>query len=113
MNPRTAAATIATAAALLAPAGASAFNQPYFPYQPGDPQLNGCQSGWEALKVSVLTAAGYGLPAKLDATANGGNGDNTICGKPVSTAEEQARFSNENVPIIFDFRDNTLQPYQG
>lgn len=113
MNPRIAAATIATVAALIAPATAGAFDQPYFPYQPADPQLNGCPSGWEALQVSVMTPAGYQLPAMLDSPANGGNGDGIICGKPVSTAEEQARFSAESVPIIFDFRDNDLKPYQG
>jgi hypothetical protein len=115
MNPKTTAATIATAAALLAPATAAAFDQSFIPYQPGDPQLNSCPSGWEALKVADLTASGYALPAKLDSgqVGNGGNNDGVVCGKPVSSAEENARFSGESVPIIFDFRDNTLEPYQG
>jgi hypothetical protein len=111
MNPKTTAATIATVAALLAPAAAAGFDQSSIPYQPGDPQLNGCPSGWEALKVADLTPLGYRLPAKLDSLDNGGNGDGTVCGKPVSTAEEQARFSGDSAPIIFDFRDNTLGPY--
>jgi hypothetical protein len=113
MKLKTTAAIIVAAGALLAPTAASAFDQPYFPYQPGNPQLNGCPSGWEALQVSVLTAAGYGLPAKLDSgqVGKGGNNDGIVCGKPVSTAEEQARFSGETVPVIFQFTDNTLQPY--
>lgn len=113
MNPKTLAATLATAAVLLTPTAASAFDQNVIPYTPGNPATNGCPSGWEALQVSVLTKAGYGLPAKLDSgqVGNGGNNDNIVCGKPVSIAEEQARFSNETVPIIFDFRDNTLRPF--
>jgi hypothetical protein len=96
---------------LIAPSAASAFDQPYFPYQPGDPQLNGCPSGFEALQVSILSAAGYHVTAVVDSPANGGNGDGIICGKPVSAGEMTARFSSENVPIIFSFRDNNLEPF--
>ncbi len=109
MKPTIVAGTLAFAfVAFVAPTAAGAFDQSYIPYQPGDPATNGCPSGWEALKVSDLTAAGYGLPSKIDTA---GNNDNLVCGKPVSSAEETARFSGEKVPIIFDFRDNTLQPY--
>jgi hypothetical protein len=107
------AATIATTAMLLAPAAASAFDQPYFPYQPGDPQLNGCPSGYEALNVTILSAAGYHVAVIVDSPANGGNGDGIICGNPVSAGEMAARFAGENVPIIFSFRDNNLEPFAG
>jgi hypothetical protein len=115
MNPKIAAAVIATTAALLAPPAASAFDQPYVPYQPGAPATNGCPSGWEALRVADLTPLGYHLPALIDSglVGNGGNNDGIVCGKPVSPAEEQARFSGDSAPVIFDFRDNTLNPYQG
>lgn len=110
MNPKIAAATIATTAALLMPAGAGAFAP--IPYQPGNPTTNGCPSGWEALQVAALTPLGYGLPSRIDSLANGGNGDGVVCGKPVSSAEQTARFSTETV-LIFDFRDNNLQPFAG
>jgi hypothetical protein len=116
MTPKTTAAMIATTAALLAPSAAAAFDQTFIPYQPGDPQLNGCPSGWEALKVADLTPFGYKLPAKLDSGqvgngGNGGNNDGVVCGKPVSSAEEDARFSSDSAPIMFDFRDNTLDSF--
>jgi len=38
-----------------------------------------------------------------------GNGDGIVCAKPLSAAEQAARFPNEDV-VIFDFRDNTLTP---
>jgi hypothetical protein len=107
------AATIAVAAMLVAPAAASAFDQPYFPYQPGDPQINGCPSGSEALEVSILSVVGYRAAAIVDSPANDGNGDGIICGKPVSAGEMAARFPGENVPIIFSFRDNNLEPFAG
>jgi hypothetical protein len=112
MNPRTTATAIVTAAALLAPAAAAAYDQTAIPYQPGAPALNGCPAGWEALQVSSLTPLGYGLPAKLDATANGGNGDGTVCGQPFTPQEQAARAPGETVPVLFDFRDNSLKAFQ-
>lgn len=99
------------AATLLVPASAYAFDQPFVPYAPGDPATNGCPAGWEALQVSDLTPLGYRLPARIDSLANGGNGDGTVCGKPFSTGEEVARTSGETVPVVFDFRDNSLNSY--
>jgi hypothetical protein len=64
--------------------------------------------------VTDLGQYSYRVRVVLDSPANGGNGDGVVCGKPVSPAEEEARFANETgVPIIFDFRDNNLQPFQG
>jgi hypothetical protein len=114
MNPKMAVATIATVAALLAPAGASAFDQSFIPYHAGNPATNGCPSGWEALQLADLAKYPYRVPIALDSRANGGNGDGVVCGKPVSSAEEDARFSHDtNVPIIFNFRDNTLNASTG
>lgn len=98
----------AVAAALVAAAGAGATDQSVIPYQPGDPQANGCPSGWEALSDAVLLSLGYQAPTVVDA-----NGDGVICGKPWTTAEEDARIPNHVVPVVFDFEDNHLPPYAG
>lgn len=100
-------AALAAAFAVAATAGA-AFDQSVIPYQPGDPQTNGCPAGWEALALSDLTPYGYRLPSMLDATANGGNGDGVVCGHPWTAAEQAARLPDATVPIIFDFQDNNL-----
>jgi hypothetical protein len=49
------------------------------------------------------------MAARVDDAANGGNSDGIVCAKPLSAAEQAARFPNETV-VIFDFRDNTLTP---
>ncbi len=100
--------TAALAAALAAAVGAEAGGQTIIPYQPGDPQTNGCPAGWEALALSDLIPYGYQLPAQIDATANGGNGDGIVCGHPWTAAEQAARLPNATVPVIFDFQDNNL-----
>ena len=70
---------------------------------------NGCPPTYELLTVSVLTAAGYGIPAALD-DPNGpflsfgspGNGDNTVCALPLGN-----RTTPEGLQI-YNFWDNTL-----
>jgi hypothetical protein len=94
----------ALAAALALAAGAAAA----IPSAPGDPVVNGCPAGFEAIQVADFPAQ-YRLPARVDDPANGGNSDGIVCAKPLSAAEQAARFPNENV-VIFDFRDNTLTP---
>jgi hypothetical protein len=108
MTAKIAVTALVAAAALAAAAGAGAtgVDQSVIPYQPGDPQTNGCPSGWEALSVDDLLGLGYQAPATVNA-----NGDRLICGKPWTTAEQTARIPNAHVPVIFDFRDNDLPPY--
>jgi hypothetical protein len=85
---------------------AAAFDQTVIPYQPGNPQTNGCPAGSEALNLSDLAPYGYRVVSSgLDA-----NGDGIICGKPFTPEEQAARFPNASVPVIFDFRDNNLPP---
>jgi hypothetical protein len=100
----------AVTAGLAVAAGASAFDQTVIPFEPGDPLTNGCPAGWEALEVSDLTPHGYQLPSLLDSTANGGNGDGIVCGKPLTPQAQDARFPNALVPVIFIFDDNDLPP---
>ncbi len=113
MNIRvTGAALGAAMSLLLATAGVvGAFDQGVIPFTSGNPLTNGCPSGFEALAVGDLTPYGYELPSFLDDPANGGNGDGTVCGKPLAPQEQAARFPNAHVPIIFDFRDNNLPPF--
>jgi hypothetical protein len=99
------------AVAVLGSANAYAFDQTVIPFAPGDPSVNGCPAGWEMLKVADLNPYGYVLPSIIDSLANGGNGDHKVCGKPLSAAEMAARFPDARVPIIFDFRDNSLNAY--
>jgi hypothetical protein len=104
-------ASAAAVSLLLAMAGvAGAYDQDTIPYQRGDPLTNGCPSGWEALQVTDLTDASsnYQLPGHLDATANGGNGDGVVCGKPFTPQEQAAQFPNAVVPVVFYLRDNDL-----
>jgi hypothetical protein len=88
--------------------GAAAFDQSAIPFQPGNPVLNGCAAGLEALQVSDFPS-GYLAPARIDDPANGGNGDGVVCGKPWNPAEQAARLPNADV-LIFSFTDNTLTP---
>jgi hypothetical protein len=100
--------SIAALVAVLAlAAGASAFENT-IPFTPGNPLVNGCPAGFEAIQVSDFPVQ-YRVPARLDNPANGGNGDGTVCGKPLTPQEQAAQFPNENV-LIFNFRDNTLTP---
>ncbi len=100
--------TAALAVALATAAGAGAGGQTVIPYQPGDPQTNGCPAGWEVLALSDLIPYGYQLPTQIDSTANGGNGDGIVCGHPWTPAEQAARLPAATVPVIFDFEDNNL-----
>ena len=107
-----------TAGAVIAAAGAlipcavtvSARDQTVIPSQPGDPDTNGCPTGWEALRVADLRPLGYGLPDRIDSAANGGNHDGVVCGHPLTPQEQEARFPGDTVPVLFDFRDNDLPP---
>ena len=101
------AVALATALAVAATAGAT-FDQSVIPFQPGNPQTNGCPAGFEALALSDLVPLGYEVPSMLDATANGGNGDGIVCGHPWTAAEQAARLPNAVVPVIFDFEENSL-----
>ena len=94
-------------AALVLATGASAFDNT-IPFTPGNPNLNGCPAGFEAIQVADFPA-GYRLPARLDSPANGGNGDGTICGKPLNPQAQAAQFPDEDV-LLYEFRDNTLTP---
>lgn len=100
--------TAALAATLAAAAWAGAADQAVIPYQPGDPQTNGCPAGWEVLALTDLAPFGYQAPTTLDSTATGGNGDGLVCGHPWTTAEQTARLPNAPVPVVFDFQDNDL-----
>lgn len=97
----------------LAPRVAAARDQSAIPFQPGDPHVNGCPSGWEALALSDLGPYGYRVPFLIDSRHNGGNGDGIVCGKPFTPQEQAARLPNDTrVPVIFDFRDNDLPAAQ-
>ena len=75
------------------------------------PPVSGCPAGYQVLDVSTLTGLGYHVPALVDDPANGGNGDGTVCGKPVNpTRTAQLCGTPCDVGIIYDFRDNTLTP---
>ncbi len=108
MKPRiTAAALAAAISLLLATTGvAGAWTQHVIPFQPGDPLVNGCPSGWEALQLSDLAPYGYHVPFAIDNPANGGNGDGVVCGNPWTPAEMAAREPGATGPVIFDFVDN-------
>lgn len=83
---------------------AQAQDQTSIPYQPGDPQLNGCPAGFEALALSDLAGLGYHVPFVIDAA---GNNDGIVCGKPWVPQEQAARAPDAPV-IIFGFEDNKL-----
>ena len=100
--------TAALTAALATAAAAGASGQTVIPFQPGDPQTNGCPAGWEALALSDLIPYGYQVPTQIDSPANGGNGDGVVCGHPWTAAEQATRLPNATVPVIFDFQDNNL-----
>ncbi|HEY5012698.1 MAG TPA: hypothetical protein VIK61_08340 [Acidimicrobiia bacterium] len=98
----------AALATLALATGAAAFDQSAIPFQSGNPVLNGCAAGLEALQVSDFPT-GYRAPARIDDPANGGNGDGVVCGKPWTAAEQAARLPGEG-GVIFSFTDNTLTP---
>lgn len=98
------AVALATALVLVTTAGATS-DQNVIPYQPGDPQTNGCPAGWEALALNDLAQFGYQAPSTLDAS---GNGDGIVCGLPWTAAEQAARLPNAPVSVVFDFQDNDL-----
>jgi hypothetical protein len=95
----------ALAVALAFAAGASAFDNT-IPFVPGNPLVNGCPAGFEAIQVSDFPSQ-YRAPARVDDPANGGNGDGTVCAKPWTPQEQAARLPGDDV-LIFNFRDNTL-----
>lgn len=97
----------ALAVALTLPAGAAAYDQSIIPFQPGNPLVNGCAAGFEALQVSGFPLV-YSAPSIIDDPANGGNGDGVVCGRPWTPAEQAARLPGAYVPVVFDFTDNTL-----
>lgn len=78
------------------------------PFTRGDPVANGCAAGFEAIQVTDFPS-GYRLPARIDDTANGGNGDGVVCAKPWTPQEQAARLPGEDA-VIFNFVDNTLTP---
>ncbi|MDX6441635.1 MAG: hypothetical protein QOE43_1364 [Gaiellaceae bacterium] len=98
--------SIAALAAALA-AGASAFDNT-IPFTPGNPVVNGCAAGFEAIRLADFPSE-YKVPAIVDSSANGGNGDGIVCGKPFTPQEQAARLPNAPV-LIFSFADNTLTP---
>ena len=97
----------ALTASLALVTGASAFDNT-IPFTPGNPLVNGCPAGFEAIRVSDFPS-GYRLPARLDDPANGGNGDGIVCGKPLNAAAQAARLPNETV-LLYDFSENSLTP---
>jgi hypothetical protein len=105
--------TAAVVAGLAATVGTGTADQTAIPFQSGNPQTNGCSAGYEALALSDLAPYGYQVPATIDDPANGGNGDGIVCGRPMSAAEQAARFPNALVPVVFDFTDNDLLSRQG
>jgi hypothetical protein len=98
--------SIAALAAALA-VGASAFDNT-IPFTAGNPVVNGCPAAFEAIQVADFPS-NYKVPALLDNPANGGNGDGTVCGKPLTPQEQAARLPNADV-LIFNFTDNTRTP---
>lgn len=88
--------------------GAGALEQASIPFQRGDPVLNGCAAGWEAIQLSDFPPQ-YRAPARIDDPANGGNGDGIVCAKPWNPAEQAVRLPGEDT-LIFSFTDNTLTP---
>jgi hypothetical protein len=98
--------SIAALAATLA-AGASAFDNT-IPFTPGNPVVNGCPAGFEAIQLADFPSQ-YKVPAIVDSAANGGNGDGIVCGKPLTPQEQAARLPSATV-LIFDFTDNNRTP---
>jgi hypothetical protein len=75
------------------------------------PSQTGCPAAYSLLSVADLTAQGYHLPQKLDDPANGGNNDGQVCGRPVQQqAADQHCGGPCPVPVLYDFRDDTLTP---
>jgi hypothetical protein len=99
----------ALVAALALATGAAALDQSFVPFQPGNPMLNGCPAGLEALQVSDLAPLGYRVPSRVDSPANGGNADGVVCGRPWTPQEQAARLPGDTL-VIFDFTDNTRTP---
>jgi hypothetical protein len=98
--------SIAALAATFA-AGAPAFDNT-IPFTPGNPVVNGCPAGMEAIRVADFPSE-YKVPAIVDNPANGGNGDGIVCAKPLTPQEQAARLPNAPV-LIFNFTDNTRTP---
>ena len=77
----------------------------------GTPTVNGCPTGYMYLYVPALTAQGYHDPAIVDARANGGNGDDWVCGKPFSPAAATQLCGGPcAVPVLYEFSDNNRTP---
>jgi hypothetical protein len=102
--------TAFVAALALATGAAAAPDQSFVPFQPGNPVVNGCPAGLEALQVSDLTPLGYRVPSRVDGPANGGNADGVVCGRPWTPQEQAARLPGDAL-VIFDFTDNTRTPW--
>jgi hypothetical protein len=73
---------------------------------PVHPHETGCPTGHPIVSVADLTADGYGVPAWVDAEANGGNGDGYVCARALGDGWFQI-FPDAIVDTIFLFSDNT------
>ena len=74
---------------------------------PSLPTETGCPAG-QALTLDFLReVGGYNFPFVIDAE---GNNDGIVCGHPVSQAQYDKLCPDGScgVPVIYNFRDNTL-----
>lgn len=75
------------------------------------PLETGCPAGFQTLSVATLLGLGYRAPGQIDDPANGGNADGMICGNPINpTRAAQICGGPCSVPVLYEFRDNTLTP---
>jgi hypothetical protein len=72
------------------------------------PPETGCPASTSLLWVDDLTAQGYHAPSQIDAA---GNQDGWVCGKPVQEqAAENFCGGPCQVPVLYEFRDDSLTP---
>lgn len=77
------------------------------------PVTTGCPEGMLTLSIAWLQQQSplYHAPSVIDDPANGGNGDGVVCGNPVAPARSEKLCGGPcAVPVLYDFRDNTLTP---
>lgn len=77
-----------------------------------DPPETGCPAGYLTLSASWLESQGpYQLPARRDDPANGGNGDQLVCGKPINDPRTAKLCGTPcDVPVRYLFADDNLTP---
>ena len=73
-----------------------------------NPVVTGCPTGHPLTSVADLTASGHKAPARIDAAANGGNGDGLVCARLLPDAVCVAQSDPCLVDELYLFSDNVL-----